>query len=81
MAPTLILNPRHDAGFVAAAEAIVSDGVGSPALLEERLRRHYPHIVVRPRELTGETFTIWYVYRDGHWISSPEGTKKEADGV
>ena len=71
MAPTLILNPRHDTRFVSVAEAIVSDGVRTPSELEEQLRRQYPRVVVHPRELTGESFTIWYVYRDGHWISSP----------
>ena len=81
MAPTLILNPRNDARFVAVAEAIVSEGVASPGKLQERLRRDYPEVVVRPRELTGEVLTVWYVYRDGYWTSSPEGTQKEADGV
>ena len=73
MAPTLILNPRHDARFVAVAEAIVTDGVDPPVALQERLRQDYPHVVVRPRELTGESFTIWYVYRDGHWVPGPGG--------
>ena len=71
--PTLILNPRDDARFVAAAEALVAEGIDSPAMLQERLRQHYPHVVVRPRELTGESFTIWYVYREGHWVSSTDG--------
>ena len=71
MPPTLILNPRHDAGFVAAAEAIVSNGVDSPSELEVRLRQRYPDALVRPRELAGEALTIWYVYRDGHWIPGP----------
>lgn len=75
MAPTLILNPRQDARFVTAAEALIADGVESPRELQERLREHYPEVVVRPRELTGESFAVWYVYRDGHWISSPEGSK------
>jgi hypothetical protein len=81
VAPTLILNPRHDARFVAVAEAIILEGVASPGKLQERLRRHYPQVVVRPRELTGEVLTVWYVYRDGYWTSSPEGTQEEADGV
>jgi hypothetical protein len=74
---TLVLNPRDDAAFVALAEALASDGVDSPLELQERLRREYPEAVVRARELTGESFTIWYVYRDGHWVpglgGSPEG--------
>ena len=77
MSPTLVLNPRHDTDFVTFAETIVSEGVTSPSELQEHLRRTYPRAVVRARELNGETFTIWYVYREGHWIpgfgNSPEG--------
>lgn len=77
MSPTLVLNPRHDTDFVTFAEAIVSEGIDSPGALQERLRQRYPLVVVRARELTGEAFTIWYVYRDGHWIpglaEAPEG--------
>lgn len=77
MSPTLVLNPRHDADFVAVAEAILGEQVDSPNELQERLRRTYPKAVVRARELNGEAMTIWYVYRDGHWIpsvaSGPQG--------
>lgn len=77
MSPTLVLNPRRDTDFVTLAEAIVSKGIDSPGELQERLRQHYPRVVVRARELSGESFTIWYVYRDGHWIpglaEAPEG--------
>jgi hypothetical protein len=62
------MNPRHDTDFVTLAQAIVAEGIDSPRDLEERLREHYPRVVVRARELNGEPFTIWYVYRDGHWI-------------
>jgi hypothetical protein len=76
VSPTLVLNPRHDIDFVERAEAIVSRGVDSPRALEESLREHYPRVVVRARELNGEPFTIWYVYRDGHWIPGiPEDPK------
>ena len=34
---------------------------------------------MRARELDGEAFTIWYVYRDGHWVSAKRGYHKEAD--
>lgn len=77
MSTTLVLNPRHDIDFVMLAEATMAEGIDSPGELQERLRPQYPHIVVRARELTGEAFTIWYVYRDGHWIPglavAPEG--------
>lgn len=71
MSVTLVLNPRLDTGFVAIAKALVSDGVASPGELQERLRKHYPNAVVRARELDSEAFTIWYVYRDGHWVPGP----------
>jgi len=77
VSPTLVLNPRQDTDFVRLAESIVAEGIDSPGGLQERLRPTYPLAVVRARELTGEAFTIWYVYRDGHWIpglsQAPEG--------
>lgn len=69
MSATLVVNPRDDTPFVALAESLVADGVHSPDELQERLRREYPEAVVRARELDGEAFTIWYVYRDGHWVT------------
>jgi hypothetical protein len=73
MSTTLVVNPRDDSRFVALAEKLVADGVRSPDDLQQRLRPEYPEAVVRARELDGEAFTIWYVYRDGHWVSgSPE---------
>jgi hypothetical protein len=65
---TLVLNPRSDARFVAQAEAMVADGVDSPVDLQARLRKEYPDAIVRARDLDGEALSIWYVYRDGHWI-------------
>lgn len=73
MPTTLILNPRTDASFVALAERLVAEGMASAAELQDRLQEAYPAVVVRARELSGEPFTIWYVYRDGHWISGPVG--------
>jgi hypothetical protein len=73
VSPTLVLNPRQDGAFVTLTEAIVSEGVSSPRELQERLRQQYPDVVVRARELDGEPFTIWYVYRDGHWIPASAG--------
>jgi hypothetical protein len=73
MSTTLVVNPRDDMPFVALAERVVADGVRSPSELQDRLRQEYPEAVVRARELDGEAFTIWYVYRDGHWVTgSPE---------
>jgi len=76
MSTTLVVNPRHDTPFVALAEGLVADGVRSPEELQDRLRQEYPEAVVRARELDGEAFTIWYVYRDGHWVPGyPEPPK------
>jgi hypothetical protein len=73
---TLVVNPRTDTAFVAMAERLVAGGVPSPEDLQLRLRGEYPDAVVRARELAGEAFTIWYVYRDGHWVSrdQPKGS-------
>jgi hypothetical protein len=76
MSTTLVVNPRDDTPFVALAERLVADGVRSPKELQDRLRQEYPEAVVRARELDGEAFTIWYVYRDGHWVpGSPDRPK------
>ena len=77
MSTTLVVNPRDDTPFVTMAERLVADGVRSPNELQERLRREYPDAVVRARELDGEAFTIWYVYRDGHWVS---GSAVQSEG-
>jgi hypothetical protein len=73
MSTTLVVNPRDDTPFVAMAERLVAEGVRSPNELQEQLRREYPDAVVRARELDSEAFTIWYVYRDGHWVSGVRG--------
>ena len=79
MSITLVLNPRADQRFVALAEAIVADGVAEPLQLQARLRQEYPRAVVRARELDGEAQSIWYVYRDGHWIPAVGGPPEEDD--
>jgi hypothetical protein len=74
--PMLILSPPDDHAFVTAARNAVQIGM-TPAGLEVILRARYPMAVVRQRELIGESFTIWYVYRDGHWIP-PRSRSTEA---
>ena len=76
MPTTIVVNPRDDTPFVALAEKLVADGARSTGELQEQLRREYPEAVVRARELDGEAFTIWYVYRDGHWVSGSGGRSK-----
>jgi len=73
MPTTIVVNPRDDTPFVALAERLVADGARSTDDLQRQLRREYPLAVVRARELDGEAFTIWYVYRDGHWVSGSTG--------
>ena len=65
---TIVRNPAGDAGFEEAVNDGMRDGTTSPALLEGRLRERYPRAVVRPRDLAGESTTVWYVYRDGYWV-------------
>ncbi|HEU0244699.1 MAG TPA: hypothetical protein VFQ75_12400 [Candidatus Limnocylindrales bacterium] len=72
MRPTLVLNPRHDAAFGAAATALV-DEAGLPSDLELLLRADFPRAVVRARDLSGEAGAVWYVYRDGRWTGSDDG--------
>jgi hypothetical protein len=69
--PTLVINPRRDAAFNRAAEDLVANGIVSPDALERALRRTYPGTCVRARDLSSEPRGMWYVYRDGHWISGP----------
>jgi hypothetical protein len=66
----LVINPIADASFVTACEAAMRTQPDRPDDLEARLRPAYPSVVVRPRALSGEITTVWYVYRDGHWVSS-----------
>jgi hypothetical protein len=68
--PIVVANPPGDRVFRNMIDAFLMSGGGPPAKLEEALRTMYPEAVVRPRELSGETFDVWYVYRDGHWIRS-----------
>ncbi|HVL54293.1 MAG TPA: hypothetical protein VM344_08530 [Vitreimonas sp.] len=69
MRPILILNPRHDDGFVTFAERALASGAATPEDLQAALRERYPRAVVRARDLSSESGLIWYVYRDGHWVS------------
>jgi hypothetical protein len=68
--PMIVANPLHDEEFQALIERFLLDGVAEPRDLEARLRARYPEAVVRRRDLAGENFEVWYVYRDGHWIES-----------
>jgi hypothetical protein len=67
--PILIVNPRSDQAFLDLAQRCVSEGVASPDDLQSRLRHDYPLAVVRERTLSSELRIMWYVYREGRWVS------------
>jgi hypothetical protein len=66
---TIVRNPVSDKDFEEAVARAMDAAPADPAMLERLLRATYPQAVVRPRELTGERGIVWYVYREGHWIS------------
>jgi hypothetical protein len=68
--PLLVINPVGDQTFLQACDAAMTTHPGRPEDLQAALRRRYPAVVVRPRSLSGEHLDVWYVYRDGHWVSS-----------
>jgi hypothetical protein len=70
MRPTLIVNPADDSAFSDVASQLAQDGAATTVELERRLRETYPRATVHARELAGELTVIWYVYREGHWVSS-----------
>ncbi len=69
--PILVVNPRSDQEFVAYAEAALEAWPNTVEAFQSRLRERYPKAVVHLRELAGEPVSIWYCYRDGHWVASP----------
>jgi hypothetical protein len=71
--PTIVANPAGDRDFDARVEDALRAGARRPIDLELALRAAYPNVVVRRREISGESIEVWYVYRDGHWVA------KEAD--
>jgi hypothetical protein len=66
----LVINPIGDSSFVRACNEAMGAHPDRPDSLQAKLREDYPSAVVRPRSLSGELTTIWYVYRDGYWVSS-----------
>ena len=71
MAPTrpdLVVNPRSDTAFVGRVYELLGAGVDRPEALQAALRVDYPLAVVRERGLSSEPTTVWYIYREGHWV-------------
>ena len=69
--PTLITNPANDVAFRDHAESALREGQ-SVAELQQILRGEYPRAIVRPRDLEGERKVVWYVYREGHWVTDDD---------
>jgi hypothetical protein len=65
-----MFNPSADEDFASFATWLMDQGAVAPDTLEARLRERYPSAVVRPRELAWESQVVWYVYREGRWISA-----------
>ncbi|MBX3032135.1 MAG: hypothetical protein KF809_18470 [Chloroflexi bacterium] len=68
--PVLVINPATDGAFERVCRSAMRPPPTGPSDLQARLRSHYPQAVVRPRGLSGEMVVVWYVYREGHWVSS-----------
>jgi len=73
--PVIVANPSMDSEFQGMIRDALRSGGWRPEDLEAYLRTRYPHAIVRPRELTGESVRVWYVYRDGHWIGSERSAR------
>jgi hypothetical protein len=79
MRPTLVTNPADDEVFAAFAAMLTDHGVDGIDDFEQRLRCAYPHATVHPRLLSGEARLVWYVYREGRWVSALEREKSGLD--
>lgn len=66
---SIVRNPADDAEFERLVHDIMDGGVRDAAEAQALLRGRYPRAVVRPRDLTGESTPVWYVYREGRWIT------------
>ena len=66
--PTIVANPAGDVVFTARVEECLEAGPSDPSELERALRREYPAVVVRRREISNEPVEVWYVYREGRWV-------------
>jgi hypothetical protein len=67
--PLLITNPANDVGFGRAVQRAAKLPDGYIEGTVARLRPAYPKVVLRERDLSGETVVVWYAYREGVWVS------------
>ena len=77
MPPALIINPLSDHEFVAFVREHARVALSTDAL-QARLRTRYERAVVRERDLSGESASVWYVYRDGSWTSGNDRIEEGA---
>ncbi len=77
--PSITTIPSSDEAFRALVLGTL-DSVDQPAVLEARLRRLFPRVVVRERDISGEP-PAWYVYRDGAWRPPGEAPWWVADSL
>jgi hypothetical protein len=62
--------PSSDVVFQRVVRGVlISKSIASPRELEDELRRLYPSVRVRRRDLSGEQGVTWYVYREGDFPS------------
>ena len=73
----LVTIPTADRDFEAYVRQTYSDG-STPTTFEALIRADYPLAAVRVRALSGELFTVWYIYRDGRW--QPPGHEDDGRG-
>jgi len=65
--------PSADIVFERVVQGVlVSKSFSSTRELEDELRRFYPAVRVRRRELSGEQGLTWYVYREGDFPRRPD---------
>jgi hypothetical protein len=67
--------PSSDQVFQRVVHGVLmTKSITSTRELEDELRRLYPAVRVRPRDLSGEHGVTWYVYREGDFPSSQPGS-------
>ncbi len=69
MRPMLMINPMTDQEFRRMTTQVVADADGDIASAQRQLRLDYPRAVIRARDISGESIVVWYVYREGRWVS------------
>jgi hypothetical protein len=73
--------PSSDAAFREHVDRLRATGeVDSAPALQARLRRLFPRVIVRERQLSAEA-PSWYVYRDGRWVSPTDGPWWESEAI